>query len=272
MKDLWERQRQFAAALLDPDVPVPPGLVGPDHQPDTRRFNVYRNKVVVGLIEALKASFPAVLRIVGDAFFTAMAHIYVAQEPPKTPVMLDYGATFADFVQAFEPAGGLPYLADVARIERAWVEAYHAAEVPRADLALLCALDSQRLAQMRLTLHPSVRVVRSSFPVVQIWLMNGEGGVPAPVDIFRGGEHALVMRPDAEVEVRRVTAGAATFVQGLMAGASMAEATRLALDDDPAFDLAPALAELFAVHAIVAWHAPEDAASMPASIPIVRCA
>jgi len=265
---LWERQRQFAAALLDPAMPVPPGLLGPDGKPATRRFDVYRNNVVAGLVEALKASFPAVLRIVGDAFFAAMARIYVALEPPKSPVMLDYGSTFADFVQTFEPAGGLPYLADVARIERAWLEAYHAAEAPVADLALLGALDSRSLADMRLTLHPSVRVVRSAFPAIQIWLMNVDSGVPVPIDMLRGGEHAFIVRTVADVEVRRVTAGSATFVEGLATGASVAQATRQALGDDRDFDLAPALVELFAVHAISGWRVAEDAVAMP----IARCA
>src|SRR3546814_5903028 len=67
-------------------------------------------------------------RIVGDEIFRAMARVYVASAPPHSPIMLDYGASFPDFIERFEPATTLPYLADVARIERAWIEAYHAAE------------------------------------------------------------------------------------------------------------------------------------------------
>ncbi len=65
---LRERQRNFASALLDPNMPVPAGLVGPDREPSEKRFNVYRNNVVVGLVETLRAAFPAVRRIVGDEF------------------------------------------------------------------------------------------------------------------------------------------------------------------------------------------------------------
>jgi len=57
---LRDRQRNFAAALLDPNMPVPLGLVGPDRETSEKRFNVYRNNVVAGLVEALKAAFPAV--------------------------------------------------------------------------------------------------------------------------------------------------------------------------------------------------------------------
>ena len=252
-RSLYERQKHFAAALLNPDMPMPDGLVGPDREPSVRRFNVYRNNVVTSLVDTLKATFPAVRRIVGDEFFAAMARVYVASEPPRTPVMLDYGATFADFVDTFEPARSVPYLADIARLERAWMDAYHAAESPPVDLARLGAIDSRRLSQIALTLHPSVRIVRSVFPVVAIWLMNVGENAPAAIDLFRGGEHAIVMRPVADVEVRRVTVGAATFIQGLADGATIAEATALALDDDSTFDLTNALANLFAADAIAGW-------------------
>ena len=251
---LRERQRNFAAALLDPNMPVPLGLVGPDRKSSEKRFNVYRNNVVAGLVEALKAAFPAVCRIVGDEFFAAMARVYVALEPPRSPIMLDYGRTFPDFIRKFEPAKSVPYLSDVARLERAWVEAYHAAEAPPADPALLATIDSQSLPRMGLTLHPSARVVRSSFPAVQIWLMNIDGGVPAAIDISSEGENALVVRPIVEVEVRRLPVGAATFIIGLAAGASVAEATTLAFDENSNFDLAGALRDLFAINAIVGWN------------------
>lgn len=254
---LCERQRKFAEALLDPDRSVPRGLVGPDRQPSEKRFNVYRNNVVAGLVEALKAAFPAARRIAGDEFFAAMARVYVSLAPPRTPVMLDYGESFPDFIGTFEPAKCVAYLADVARLERAWVEAYHAAEAPPIDPSTLAAIDSQIIPHVTFALHPSVRVVRSSFPVVQIWEMNVDARMPATLNIAPGGENALVIRPVAEVEVRQVSAGAATFIQSLAAGASISDATILALDADCGFDLSGALRDLFAINAIVGWNTPE---------------
>jgi hypothetical protein len=246
-------QKDFASALLNPAMPVPQGIVGPNRERDIKRFNVYRNNVFVGLIEALKAAFPAVCRIVGDEFFTAMARVYAALEPPASPVMLEYGATFPAFVEAFEPARSVPYLADVARLERAWVEAYHAAEFAPIALNELGAIDAARLPHVSFALHPSLRVVRSPFPVVTLWQMNVDGGVPAATDIFRGGEQALVIRPDAEVEVRQVTPGAAIFIERLARGATVAVAASAAQDAGPAFDLAQTLGNLFAVNAMVGW-------------------
>ncbi|WP_143328493.1 HvfC/BufC N-terminal domain-containing protein, partial [Caballeronia terrestris] len=103
MLDIDARQSAFAMAILHPEYPIPPGLTGPDGEPSARRFAVYRNNVVAGLCDALKAAYPATRRIVGDEFFAAMARAYVLREPPRSPVMLRYGEGFADFVGAFEP-------------------------------------------------------------------------------------------------------------------------------------------------------------------------
>ncbi len=182
-----ELQRDFAQALLDPARPVPGGLVGPDGAPSARRFAVYRNNVVIGLAGTLATSFPAVCRIVGDEFFQAMAAAFARATPPSSPILLDYGAGFADFIAAFPPAASLPYLPDVARIERAWREAYHAAEAAALRAEDLAEIPGERAAALRLALHPSLRLVRSRFPALTIWRMNVADGVPAPVDLEAGG-------------------------------------------------------------------------------------
>ncbi len=244
MQSLADRQRGFAAALLDPALAVPPGLLGPDREPSPRRFAVYRNNVVVSLMEALGAAFPAVCRIVGEEFFRAMARAYVLAEPPVSPVLLEYGAGFADFIANFEHARSLPYLPDVARIERAWIEAYHAPEAAALEPDALAAIPAHLVPGIRLDLHPSLRIVRSRFPALTIWRMNVGDGVPGPVDIESGGEEALVVRPAADVEVRFMPQGAADFIASLASGQSLAETAVAALGADASFDLAGNLAAL----------------------------
>src|SRR3546814_9129893 len=114
-------------------------------------------------------------RIGGDEIFRAMSRVYVASAPPHSPIMLDYGASFPDFIERFEPATTLPYLADVARIERAWIEAYHAAEAPALDPAALARFTPDELPPLRLRLHPSVRLVRPRFPALTLWRLTCGG-------------------------------------------------------------------------------------------------
>ncbi|WGR98649.1 putative DNA-binding domain-containing protein [Bradyrhizobium sp. ISRA443] len=253
MRPLAERQGDFAAALLNPALPIPHGLVGPDGEPSLKRFAVYRNNVVASLIEALKDGFPAVRRLVGDEFFCAMARAYVAVEPPRSPILLEYGAGFADFIRTFEPAAALPYLADVARIERAWAQAYHAPEASPIAPEVFTTIAPDQLPAIRLALHPSLRLVRSQFPALTIWWMNVGDGIPAPVDLAAGGEDVLIVRPLADVEVRSIPRGSFEFIQALADGEPVLPALQAALIADPRFDLAANLTDLMCAGALVGY-------------------
>ncbi|MDE1937954.1 MAG: putative DNA-binding domain-containing protein, partial [Alphaproteobacteria bacterium] len=209
---LAERQTEFAGALLHAGRPIPQGLLGPDRRASAKRFSVYRNNVVVSLIEALEAAYPATRQLVGEEFFRAMARAYAVLHPPSSPIMLDYGESFAEFITVFGPARTLPYLADVARIERVWLEAYHAADAVSLAADALTAIPQDQAHNFVFEMHPSLRVVRSRYPALSIWRMNIADGVPAPVDLEAGGEDVLVVRPEAEVEVRSLPPGGVAFV------------------------------------------------------------
>jgi uncharacterized membrane protein YphA (DoxX/SURF4 family) len=207
MQQLAERQWEFGLAILNPAQPVPVGLAGPGGQSSLRRFSVYRNNVVVGLIDVLKDAFPAVRRIVGDDFFKCLAHGYIVKEPPRSPILLEYGAGFPAFIAAFEPASPLPYLADVARLERSWTEAYHAPEAAPLDPASLTALAPDDFAGLAFTAHPSLRTVRSQFPALTIWRMNAGDGELKPVDLSAGGRRCADRPPGSRCRSASIAAG-----------------------------------------------------------------
>lgn len=251
MPSLAEIQDGFAAALTDPSRPAPDDLVGPDGSPARRRFAVYRNNVIVGLTEAIAAAYPIVQKIVGEQFFRAMARQFVLDDPPQSPLLLEYGARFPTFVSSFQPASNLPYLADVARIERAWTEAYHAAEAVPIDPRTLSDIPGAELPGLLFSIHPSTRLVRSAMPALTIWRMNAGDGPIRPVDLQTGGEDVLIVRPVAEVVAREVPPGGAAFVSALMEGRTLGEAAAEALEEAPAFDLAANLAGLMEAGVLV---------------------
>ena len=240
---MQQMQDAFAAALLDPGLAPPAGVVSHTSGAPLKRFGVYRNNVMVGLIDALEARFPAVERIVGEEFFRASASVFARANPPRSPLMMTYGDEFPDFLASFEPAAEIAYLADVARVEAARTRAYHAADAAPLQSADLASVQASDLAALRFELHPSLEIVLSAFPVVTIWAMNAGETPLAAINDWRG-EDALVIRPAFEVEVRRLPAGAGAFLQSLKTGAPLGEAAGLALDANPDFDPAINLAAL----------------------------
>ena len=227
----------FAAALRDPALPPPPA-----HAAAPRRFAVYRNNVAVGLIGALEARFPAVIGVIGAEFFRAMASVFVALHPPRSPVLVQFGDDFPAFIGAFEPATAYPYLADIARIDAARTVAYHAADAPRLDAAAFAAAGAA-LEGARLVLHPAVAVLRSDHPALTIHEM-ATGVVPdQPIEDWRG-EDILVDRPVLDVTLRRLAPGEAVFLGALSAGTPLEGAAAVAATDSADFDLVAALAAL----------------------------
>jgi hypothetical protein len=228
----------FARALTDPAAPPPAQTLGREDRPDARRFAVYRNNVAVGLTKALEARYPVTRRLVGDAFFRAMAGAYIAGEKPRSAVLIRYGADFPAFVRGFAPAAELVYLPDVAALENAWMEAYHAAEAGLLALAALAEAAPERLESLRLVFHPAARLLRLATPAASIWAAHQGEGEPEPPKVW-APEDALVTRPQADVLVRTLPPGGYELFSALSGGATLGEAAAplIAAGGDPGLHL-----------------------------------
>jgi len=244
-------QSQFAAALIDPGLAVPEGLMAWNGPKPARRFGVYRNNVAIGLIGALASRFPAAERIVGEEFFAAMAHEFIRLHPPRSPLLLAYGDDLPDFVETFQPAREIPYLPDVMRLEVARGRAYHAADAIPLDAALLATVEPGGLAELAFVPHPSASIIRSANPVITIWAMN-TGEIELADIADWSGEDALVVRPHMIVEVHGLPPGGAAFLEQLFAGAALGRAFEAALAEAPDFDLSANLAGAFTAGAFMA--------------------
>jgi hypothetical protein len=223
-------QSQFAAAVLDPDLPMPAGLIGPDGAPSPRRFAVYRNNVTLSLIRVLEAGFPCIQKLVGEAFFRAMAGEFVRSNPPKTRIMMLYGADFPGFLARFPPVAHLGYLADVARLEQTRRESYHAGDCAPFGPAELASVPLEVLSLVPLRLSPTLRVIWSDWPVLSIWRANMAGG-PNP---RMGAEEAMITRPQMDPVIVPLPSGGAAVLAALAAGQGLSLA---ALAGGTDFDL-----------------------------------
>jgi len=236
-------QSLFAAALLDPEAPVPPGITDPEGRAAPKRFSVYRNNVASSLTRALEAAFPTVRKLVGDEFFGAMAVVFLRAHPPRSRMLMQYGDEMPAFLEAFPPVAQLGYLPDMARLDQAMRESYHAADsvpLPEAEFQRLLGSD---IADLRLTLAPSLRLVRSRWPLHAIWAANHDAG-PKPMPT---AQDVVVLRPGFDPRPQLLPPGGAAMLEALLAGRTLGDSIDAAGEG---FDLAGVLALLIAGQAI----------------------
>jgi hypothetical protein len=245
-----ELQAAFAGAIVDLRQP-PPSVVACGRSGARRGFAVYRNNSVVSLVDALQDRFSVTCRLVGEEFFRAMARSYADGHRPTSPLMMYYGDDFPAFIGGFAPAEDVPYLADVARLEVAWSEAYHAPDERSLKPRALSGASPDALLRARLTLQPSVRILRSAYPIADIWAAHQKQGAVTPVTHWRG-QDVLIVRPDAEVQVHALGPGVHAFVRALLNRMCMQDAAEAALIDHLEFDAGQSLVNLLRIGAVVA--------------------
>lgn len=207
-------------------------------------FSVYRNTVMTGCIDALLANFPAVARLVGEAWFRNAAAVYVRQELPRDARLLFYGGSFPDFLAHFPPASELPYLPDVARLDRFWIECHAARDDDAQNPAELFGLAPDALGAAIVCPRASTRWKWfHDLPIYTIWSANRDATSRCDDLIWRG-EGALLVRRGAEVRAMEIGAAHCTFLDACAAGRTLADAAVAALEADAHADIAQLIASL----------------------------
>ena len=205
-------QRDFMRTLLDEACAAAPGI------------EVYREGVRASRAAALAAAYPVVRRLVGDAFFAEAGRRYAALHASTSGDLGEYGTGFAAFIARYEHAASLPYLPDVAALEWACHECERAPEPAAFDFTALANVAREAQAGLRFTLHPCVRLVASSHPIVSIHAANAPDRDGTP-ERTGGAELALVWRRDGEARVDACQADEWRLLQAFSRGESLAQAS-----------------------------------------------
>lgn len=222
MHSLRELQLAMAYAITAPQMNLVSDVLVSDHFSSYERLNVYRNNFALCHHEALAAVYPVIKRLVGDAFFETLAAAYRQRDPRASANVHAYGAVLAEFLEDFPPVISLPYLSDVARLEWAYHQVFHAGM----DGDDYPVLDAAAIADDGVLIpHPALRWLESPYPVVEIWRQNRYvQEEPEEIDLARGDERLLIYRTGLDVELVRLEMDEYSLITALAKGMSIGEA------------------------------------------------
>lgn len=245
MSTLFEFQREFSVALLQPDSALRERL--------GEGFAVYQNTVVKGLVDVLRANYPTVERLVGAEWFDAVARLFAREHLPSEPALALYGAAFPNFTKDIDSARELAYLPAVARLDRLWTEAHFATDAAPLQALALRALSPTQLQMLRLRIHPAARSAWLPHSAVTIWLHNRSPATSlAELEVSDDEEGVLITRPAGDIRSALLTRADYLFLQQLDQGVLLGDAATTALEQYPDADVAAMLAKFITAGAFAA--------------------
>ena len=193
-------------------------------------------------VGALGRTYAVLRRRVGEEFFEQLAAEYRAAHP-RLAATFTGSAAVPGLARGAPRRYGLPWLADLARLEWACEQALVAPEAAAVALDALAGFPSKRSPRRALNLHPSVQVVSSPWPVWSVWKENQPEAAGRAVDLEQGAEHVIVARVNDQLVLLSTADAELRFVAELCGQDAGAAVDQSGL---PIESLAPLLGRLFA--------------------------
>ena len=241
MPSLRDTQQGFVAALLS----GAPGRGTPGIRADgispAQRLGFYRANVFGNYLDALRATYCAVERLIGSGCFAYYARWFVREMPSRSGDLNRYGGEFPDFLAGSPIATELPYLPDVARLEWLLDEVFFEADSPGVDLQRLSQVPPEHYADLEWRLHPACRLLASPYPVRRIWQVNRPGYDDDSPVALNDADALLVRRDGFDPVVEPIRPAEFALLSLLHSGARLELACRAAQTAKEDFDVGACL-------------------------------
>ena len=170
---LSDLQKTFAEALVVPRSIAEDAtwrtrgetsFTGNDRVTPIGQLDIYREQFWIRHVNCMREDFPVLLALVGDENFDAIVADYLSAHPPKKFQLRHLGEHLADFLSTQDDT----LLADLARLEWAFIDAFDAPDAPPLDPATIAAIPEDAWPNARLILHPSLQLLRLAHPTNQM--------------------------------------------------------------------------------------------------------
>jgi len=234
--EYWMRDQIF------PSMSFPPRICHPRESGDDflntqggeageMRLSVYREGYFARTHEALSEVYEAVRKILGAEEFWNLAESYAFHYSSPNYNLNIKGAELPEFLQHSDYNKRFPFLFDLARLERATTESFHAFLRSAFDPASLAGMDAEDWENLRIKFQPSVRLIESGWPIIDYWqarkneeIKIGSKKAPQYIFVFRSA--------NSQVNCELLDQKQYIVLENLLSGRTLGDSLETLLHDD----------------------------------------
>ena len=162
------------------------------------RLNIYRNTMRTAHITTLSECFNCCEKILGDRYFNKIANEYFYSNPAISQNLNVYGRTFPSFLQTWvsnhPETKDYEYLPDLAKLEYAFEQAHYCKNDPLFDFNSFSKLEEYEQQQIIFQLSHSLTILKSRFPIYEIWHVNNKQDNAQEVDSISEPQYLCITR------------------------------------------------------------------------------
>ncbi len=192
------------------------------------RMALYGNAYVLRLKEALSTDYERLHIYLGDELFEKLQQNYITVYPSHHPSLRYFGQHMVDIVEQLEPFSQLPEVAEIARIEKAFLNSFDAADKQCVGLDYLAKIELEAWPVLTFRFHDSLQLLPQHHNSFQIWKALADGQTPPQRTDSK--TTWIIWRQDLVSRYRALEAAELTALTIAMSGGDFAEVCEALLE------------------------------------------
>ncbi|HEY2523937.1 MAG TPA: DNA-binding domain-containing protein [Candidatus Binataceae bacterium] len=169
------------------------------------RLEIYANAYFYRILDCLKEDFPATLATLGADNFHNLVTGYLIEYPPTEPSISHAGRYLSEFLRNHPFTERWPFIADLARLERALIEVFHAPDAEPLGAPTIRSVAPEDWPGLEMRAHPALAIVNCEWRVDEFLRAvetPADGAAGSPQAPARSPVSVLVWRRASQVHYR----------------------------------------------------------------------
>ncbi len=187
------------------------------------RMDVYAEGYLARVMEALAEVYETIYHLLGRDAFIELSESYIHAHPSHSYNLNFIGDHMTEYIQETPVIKKLPFLSDLASLEWSVAKAFHATNEDVFDPRSLEGLAEEDWDQLKINFQPSVTVISSSWPILDIWKARKTPLKEIDIDLIDRPQTVLVYRRGLEVVCQMIDPSQAKLIRSLIDKRSLGE-------------------------------------------------